>query len=238
MEVLRREFEEAGTLDELKKAARAHEGLKFDSTGLFPENVPVKAFAASERLRDTVFFMSEGRTSNVVSTPTGLYVIKLLERVEPHVPEYQKIAEDVKKRLTGIKSIEAASSAAEEFLKRVLGGEDFEKLAVSEGYKVQRTDYFSRTRGIIPEINAFAGEYPDIFTLHKGSPYLQEVLKANGRFYLVMWKGTREAEEKNLDVVRKTIEANLKASKEEEAVVKWLDELRAGAKIRVYEEML
>lgn len=238
METLRREFEKAEGTEALKKAVKLHNGVKSDLTGLFPENIPVKAFAANEKLRDIVFYMSEGRTSNVIATPEGMYVIKLLKRVEPHTPEYSSIAADVKKRLKEIKSTEAAGKAAEELLKRVLAGEDLEKIASREGYKVKRTDYFSRVRGVIPGINAYARDYPALFTLNKESPYFQEVLKANGKFYLLKWKGSREAPEKNLEVVRESIELNLKAAKEEEAMVNWLEGLRSSAKIRVYEDRM
>lgn len=235
---IERAFKEARTLDELKKAASADKGLKTVTTGLFPEDDKNTVLAANESLKNSIFYLKAGETTQIVDGGDGYYIVRLLEKVDAHVPEYNDIAGKVKERVASIKANERARQKAEELLTRVKGGEDLNAVAKKDNFKLESTGYFSRADGFIPKIGAYAAENDKIFALTEAAPVYPEILGQDGKFYLLRLKGAKEAAEAGLGPMKEELKSRILASKQEEVLSKWLEGLRSKAKIQVHENML
>lgn len=231
-------FKEARTVEELKKAASANKLIKTAETGLFQENDKTQLLATNAALRDAVFFLKAGETSGVVDGQDGYYIIKVLERVDAHVADYKDVAAKVKDRLASIKANEMARKKASDMLAAVKGGEEINAAAKKEGLKVEDSGYFSRVDGVIPKIGVFAAENEKLFGLTPASPYYPEVLEQGGRFYVLKLKDVKEADEAGLGSRQEEIRGRLLAQKQEEVLSKWLEGLRAKAKIQIFDKML
>lgn len=235
---IERAFKEARTVDELKKAATAGKEIKTVTTGLFSEDDKNTALATNESLKNSIFFLKAGETSQIVDGGDGYYIVRLLEKVDAHVPEYNDIAEKVKERVSSIKANERARQKAEELLTRVKGGEDFNAIAKKDNYRLESTGYFSRADGFIPKIGAYAAENALLFALTEAAPVYPEILGQDGKFYLLRLKGAKEAGEAGLGPMKEELKSRILASKQEEVLSKWLEGLRSKAKIQVYENLL
>jgi peptidyl-prolyl cis-trans isomerase D len=231
-------FKEAKTPDELKKAASAGKGIKTVTTGLFSEDDKKTVLATNESLKNSIFFLKAGETTQIVDGGDGYYIVRLLEKVDAHVPDYNEIAERVKERVASIKANERARLKAEELLTRVKGGEDLGAIAKKDNYKLESTGYFSRADGFIPKIGAYAAENDKLFALNEAAPVYTEILGQDGRFYLLRLKGVKEAAEADLGPMKEELKSRILARKQEEVLSKWLEGLRSKAKIQVYENML
>lgn len=231
-------FKEARTVDELKKAASANKDIKTATTGLFSEDDKKTVLATNESLKNSIFFLRAGDTTQIVDGGDGYYIVRLLEKVDAHVPGYDEIAGDVKEKVASIKANERARQKAEEILSRVKGGEDLKNVAKKENYKVESTGYFSRVDGFIPGIGAYAAENDKLFALNEAAPVYPEILGQDGKFYILRLKGVKEAPEEGIAQMKEELKSRILARKQEEVLSKWLDGLRSKASIQVYENML
>ena len=231
-------FKDAKTVEELKKAASANKDIKTATTPMFSEDDKKTPLATNESMRNSIFFLKAGDTTQIVDGGDGYYIVRLLEKVDAHVPEYKDIAASVKERVAGIKANELARQKAEEALTRIKGGTDFKAEAKKDGYKVEASGYFSRADGFIPKIGAYASENDKLFALSEAAPVYPEVLGHEGKFYVLRLKGVKEAPEAGFASMKEEIKSRLLANKQEEVLSKWLEGLRAKAKIQVFDKML
>lgn len=238
LNLLEKPFKEAKNVEELKKAASANKDIKTGETPLFSEEDNNVALVRNETLRDAVFQLKGGEVSRVIDTPEGTYLIKAVERVDAHVPDYAEVAGKVKERLAAEKANEAAKNKAEEMIKKVKGGEDIAQIAKTEKFKVDSTGYFSRSEGFIPKIGAFAGDKEQLFEVKMDKPYYPEVLPHNNKFYVLKLNGIKDPDEAGLEKRKDELKARLLAVKQDEALNKWLLGLRSKAKIKINEQLM
>ncbi|MBI2413206.1 MAG: SurA N-terminal domain-containing protein [Deltaproteobacteria bacterium] len=225
------------TVEEMKKAA-SEAGLKATVTEPFSDADKRIELVSNEMLRDVVFGLRAGEVSPAVETHEGVYVIKAVEKVDSHVPEYKDVSARVKAMLILKKADETAKKKAEELLAKAKGGADLAVAAKAEGVAIEETGLFSKSQGFVPKIGAFSGDKPALFDLTDAAPYYPEVLEANGRYYVLKLKATKEADETAFESMKEPLKARLKAQKQEDAVSAWLKDLRTKAKIKVFEDML
>lgn len=225
------------SVDEMKKAAN-DAGLKATVTEPFSDADKRIELVSNEMLRDVVFGLRAGEVSPAVETHEGVYVIKAVEKVDSHVPEYKDVSARVKAMLILKKADETAKKKAEELLAKAKGGAELAVAAKAEGVAIEETGLFSKSQGFVPKIGAFSGDKPGLFDLTDAAPYYPEVLEANGRYYVLKLKATKEADETAFAAMKEPLKARLISQKQEEAVSAWLKDLRSKAKIKVFEDML
>jgi len=233
---LEKSFKEARSVEELKKAVSMHRGVKSESTGLVSEDDKKSELANNDALRGAAFNLRADEVSNIIQTHSGFYVIKALERVEAHVPDYSGISSMVKDRAASEKAMEGASKKAGEILKKLKGGADFATVARDESYRVEQTGYFTRAQGMIPKPGIFTGDKEKLFDLTAAAPYYGEVIPHDGRFYIMKLRDTKEADEAGLAGMKEEMRSRLMQSRQEAALTKWLTGLKGKAKIKVFEK--
>lgn len=230
-------FREAKTVEELEKDASAHPGVKSGLTPLFSEADDVE-LTNNEMIRDVVFSMKQDEVSRLIETPEGIYVIKMVEKINPHVPEYDAVAGRINQALVERKALEAAGAKAKELLEKAKGGQSLKDVAAKEQFKVERTGYFSRAEGVVPKIGAFVADKPALFELTEGKPVYLEVMIHEGRFYVFSLASAEEAPEAGFAEKKDAITKGLLNQKQEEAINNWFEQRRAKARIKVFEERL
>ncbi len=235
---LSKSFREAKTPDELRKAAAHQKDFKALATDFFAEDDRKSELAGDEILRGSVFQLRAGEVSGPIDAPQGIYVVKVLDRQEAHVPDYNEISKKVKEKLVSAKAEEAAGKNARELLKKAAGDTDINAIAKRENYKVLETGYFSKAEGFIPKLGIYAGDKAKFFELTSSSPYYAEVLPFKDKFYIFKLKSVKEADESGFEEKKADIKSRLLAERQEDALTKWLKELRSKAKIKVYEDKL
>ncbi len=236
-EEVQKKIKEAKTEEELDAIA-SDKKLKAVTTDLFSENDRKVELAKDPELRDTAFFLKEGATSGVIDTDAGFYVIKVLKKVDAHVPAYEEVAEEVKKRLKKEKAKELAKEKAKEIVEKVKGGEDLLEVAQKEGLPVAKTDFFRMVDGFIPGIGVFVGDREELFKLKKDDPFFHKPIEYNDKLYLLKLREAKEADPEGFEKEKKEIKRRLLAQKKDDAVSAWIKELKSKAEIEVNEELL
>ncbi len=231
-------FMAAKSVDDLKKAVSEKPPVKGVLTPLFTDKDSGVAINGNEMVRDIVFTLRQDDVSRILETPEGIYVVKIVEKINPHVPEYDAVASKIKDILTEQKASEKAESTARQYIERLKNGEGFASLARKESLLVHRTGYFSLVNGFIPKIGAFAGDKPEIFTLTAEAPYYKDVLKHDGKFYILRFAADKAAPESGFAQMKDEITKRLLAQKQDKAIEDWFTEKRKHVKVQVFENRL
>ncbi|MBI1911821.1 MAG: SurA N-terminal domain-containing protein [Deltaproteobacteria bacterium] len=229
-------FKLAKSIDEMKKAASA-KNLKFASTDFFTEDDKKVEIVRNEMLRDVVFTLKAGDVSKPIETPEGAFIIKSVEKVDSHVPDYAEIAGKVKDALKAEKAYAEAGKKADELLKRVKGGEDFTNAAKAEKLKVEQTGFFSKAEGFMPKTGIFLGDKEGLLDLTTTAPY-PEALSNNKKYYIFKLNSVKEVDELGLEAKKEEIKGRLLAEKQDEALNVWLKGLREKSKIKIFDNNL
>jgi len=222
---------------DLKEEAQKKK-LKVIETGLFSEKDASIELTKNEELKKTAFSMHAGETSSVIENASGVYIIKILDKKEEHIPTYEEASHSVKIALIKEKAMEKAKESADDVLKRLKQGEDILKLASKENYTVGESGFVTKTEGYISSIGVYVGDKPEIFLLTKDNPYYSQIFPLKDKVLIFKLKDSKEADKAAFDARKADIKNRLLREKQQEALDKWLNELRSKAKIEINREAM
>ena len=237
MESLQTIFDEDRPLDEIKEAA-SKEGARFVTTGYLTENERIDDIARYDRLRQEAFSMETGEVSGILEIPHGVYIVRIIERIDSHLPAYDEVSSDVKVVVKKSKALQQTKEKAEAILKALNEGKDMKAIAGAEGLTLKESGFISKTEGSIPGIGKYIGEKEGLFTLTEESPIYPEPLQYGTTFYLFSLKGSKEADPKLFEATQDELRKRLLTKKQEETITTWITGLRNKATIEVNQEAL
>ncbi|MEK7841934.1 MAG: peptidylprolyl isomerase, partial [Deltaproteobacteria bacterium] len=193
---------------EMKDEA-AKKKLKLIETGPFSERDANIELVRNAELKKTAFSLKAGEISNAVETESSIYIIKILDKKEEHIPGYEEAAASVKTALIKGKANEKAKETADAILKRLKQGEDFQKLASKEGYTTGESGFFTKVEGYIANIGLSVADKPDIFSLAKENPYYSQAIPYGTRFYIFGLKDIKEPDKAEFEAKKIQIKDRL-----------------------------
>ncbi|MBI5559913.1 MAG: SurA N-terminal domain-containing protein [Deltaproteobacteria bacterium] len=225
------------TPTEKLKAEAAKKGVKTVLTGFFTEKDTDNELVRDNKLKESVFAVEEKGTSGILESRNRFYVVKMVEKVEKHIPPFAEVRGDVVKAVKKEGAKKLAGDKAGELLKKAEAGESFSRLAKEGGYTAGKTGFFSLSQGFIPGLGLFVGDREDLFLLKKGSPVYPKVVAHEEDFYIFNLADGKEASEEEFGKKKDEFKENLLARKKEEALKKWLEDLKKSAKVTVNKEL-
>lgn len=232
-------FKKAVTLEELEKTALQHKALvRFRQTGFFQAGDRREVLSGMDALREAAFLLKAGDVSAPTEGPGGLYVIKAIEKKDAQVSDYGAVKSKVRAMLIEEKAWNEAQKGAKEIIARLKNGEDIKKIGAELRYKVMDTGVFGRQEQEIPRAGVKIPDKEAVFSLGPKNPVYPEPVKSDDAYFVFMHRGTVEPDKSGFDAAKEEIRSRLLADKQDKAVEKWLQDLKAKAKIKVYEEML
>jgi len=112
---------------------------------------PVGALGSSQDLHQVVFQLRPGELSAPLQLPQGFVIISLQDVLPAHQGTLAEVHDKVLADYQQDKSLELARAKADDFVKRVQSGEDFDKAAKALDFTVKTPEPFSRT-GTVPDL--------------------------------------------------------------------------------------
>ncbi len=216
---------------ELASYAKEH-GLKVQTTPLFSMDKPIPGVPAGQKVREVLFSLEKGETSDLVEILGKFYIFQVVERKPSHLPELKEVEGKVRKRVIEEKAAQMANEAAERFLAQVRSGADWNKLAKEKGLTAQSTDYFTR-RGPVPNIGYEPGLQEMVFALSEKEPYPKKVYVSGNSSYVVRWEGFKGIDPKEYEKDKDRYKFSLMYLKHNEIFKQWLEALRQKAQIEI-----
>lgn len=151
---------------------------------------------------------------------------------------YEEAASAVKTFLVKERATAKAKEASEAVLKQLKQGEDFQKVASKDGYAKGESGFITKVQGYIASIGLNIGDKPEAFSLNKENPYYSQVVPHGNKFYILKMKEAKEADRAEFEAKKAEIKNRLLQQKQQEALNKWLDELKSKAKIEINKEAM
>ncbi len=191
-----------------------------------------------KELKEAAFTLPKGGVSGIIDVDRGFYILKVIDRVEAHMPEFEEVKEKVREDYTEYMATKLAEEKAEEILKKAMAGEDVKELARKEGLKKGNTVFFSMRDGVIPDLGIFVAQRQAIFTLKKELPLYPEVVRHQDGFYIFWLRDSREPSKEAFEKVEERLRDALLMEKRRERFGQWISGLREKADIEIREELL
>lgn len=152
--------------------------------------------------------------------------------------KYEDAADAAKNALTKEKAYSKAKEAADVVLNRLKHGEDLHKLASKERYKTGESGFITKVQGYIANIELHVGDKPEIFSLNKENPYYDKTVPHGDKFYILKVKEIKEADKAEFEAKKGEIKNRLLQQKQQEALSKWIEDIRSKAKIEINKEAI
>ena len=223
-----------GLLADLKKkddyAKLAKElGATLKETGLFAENDPIPGIGWSPQIAGLLSKSNVGKYLNPVQIDKFIYVLKVKERKEPYIPEFDAAKDKIKETYTKEESKRIAQEKIKAALDKLKSSAalkpktaDFEQTAKLFGLKTGSTGFF-KFGSYIEAIGASDNFFTSAQKLKDGE--FSEIIEMPAAFYIVKIKEIKPIDEKKFSTEKDSFNQKVLLQKKQEYFTVFLEEL-------------
>ncbi len=214
-------------------------GLSPLKSGLFARREPIGGLGNAVELNTQAFSVSEGKMIKPLKIGSKVVVAQVVERKPSYIPELEQVRTKVEEKVRLQGAMEMAQQQAALALEALQDGAAIADVA-SNTIKLAQTGLFSRNLGgFIPGIGAHEELTEAAFSLSIKEPLAPKVYSQDNIFYVVKLKEIQPADPSALSQEESdALEALVRQRKEEEALQKILDTMRADANITIAPSIL
>ena len=212
-------------------AAAASLGVKVTDTPLFTAAAPASQLAGEPEVAKRAFALKQGELGGPVETKKGIYILKVKELKPAAVPPLSQVKSKVEEGARDEKAKMLAKQKAEQAVA--------ELAKAAPGLKLQETgDFAFSPKGDIPKIGASPMAMEAAFALTAAAPVFKAPVQAGDRWIAAKLKSRTETNKEAFPQEKEKIKQALLPKKQQEALDKWLTELRGKAKIEINPALL
>ena len=182
---------------------------------------------------NTAFTLQDNIVSAPVNTFEASFLIKVIERKPPFIPQLQAVREEVKEAFMENRHREVTQAKFEILGKQLAKNPDLEQIAAANSLEVDTTPYFSQVDSI-PGVGDIKSIKNTIFQLKPGEAAAGESPR---NYYLIKVTDLQKADEPT----KKELEETYKQLKTEKANIvfrNWMDQAKAEARVMVDKTLL
>jgi peptidyl-prolyl cis-trans isomerase D len=133
---------QASTLSGLSKEV----GIPLQQTELVDQDTTFfPGIGSVSRFREELIDLEEGNTSELLETPNLLAIMKVLKRVETHIPPLEEVKAKVVQEVKREKALVLAKKEAEAISQKSDSLENMKKTAEEKGYEIKTPEPFTHT---------------------------------------------------------------------------------------------
>jgi peptidyl-prolyl cis-trans isomerase D len=229
----------AGSLDKFSQ----NSDITVEQTDFFPRKSPEKSgskasIASDSSFLDAAFSLNKGELSSLIETPLGYAIIFAADKKEPEIASYEDVKQQVREDFISTKSEAMAKESAEALLSVLKKGEstNFASSAAEFSLPVKTSDYL--TRDAAPGSSLPAQIVNMGFELSDAIPYPEEVVYADGMFYVFRVLGKREPSTDLFSKQENEFKTELLDRKKSALLASWIANLRDKAEIEINQQFL
>ena len=204
-----------------------HNEIELESTEFFTQKRPGAVFGSDPELLKTIFALNSGELSSLLKVPQGVLIAEALDKKAPYVPGLEEVEKEAKSDYVLEKAVDLCRAKAEDLLEAAK--KDGLDHACKEGsYEIRHTGLFKRTdrtaKDKLPLNVVQAG-----LSLHQGKIYPDEPAESGDRFYVLAFKGQKDADMTSFPEQKDAIIKDLLNQKRQTLFEDWLKHLRDKA---------
>ncbi|MFA5156953.1 MAG: SurA N-terminal domain-containing protein [Candidatus Omnitrophota bacterium] len=208
-------------------------GLEIKETGLFAETSPIPGMGWLPQVTELLFKIKVGQFLPPVKADNTYYLIRLKERKDPYIPEFDKIKEKVKEALIKQKSTAIAKekiNGCYEKLKQEYAANpasaDFNRAAAEFGLKSDVTAMF-KYESYIEGIGASDAFWIYTKSLKENEP--SKVISLPSGFYIIKIKSRLPVDENKFKEESAEFEKKLLSQKQQERFTAFIEESKKNS---------
>jgi peptidyl-prolyl cis-trans isomerase D len=222
--------------EDLINAAKER-NMKILTTDFFSNKGPIKGINNPSEFASVAFNLSDKEISNVQEFENGYYILQLVDKIQPKIPEFDKVKEKVKLDLIKEKQDEKAKADSETLLAVLKSGKTMQIESKKFNLTPKTTGFFKRN-GSIPEIG-FEREIAEAaFQLTDKNQFPKNVIKGSKGYYVIQFKDRKISDPKNFAKEKEDIMNRLLAQKKSSIFDALLAQIKSKSEITIKEGFL
>ncbi|MDH4204497.1 MAG: peptidyl-prolyl cis-trans isomerase, partial [Desulfobacteraceae bacterium] len=183
------------------------------------------------------FNLLDKEISNVQEFENGYYILQLVDKIQPKIPEFDKVKEKVKLELIKEKQGEKAKADSETLLAALKSVKTMHTESKKFNLTPKTTGFFKRN-GSIPEIG-FERDIAEVaFQLTDKKQFPENVIKGSKGYYVIQFKDRKISDPENFSKEKEEIKNRLLAQKKSSIFDALLAQIKSRSEITIKEGFL
>ena len=215
----------------------AEHNLKIQTTEFFTQKNPPREIKSAARFAAAAFNMPVNELSAVQDFADGYYLLEVVDKAQPQIPELKTVEEKVRNDLIKEKQDQRARDEANLLLTELKNGQPL--VGVSQKLKIpaKQTGFFKRNSSI-PKIGAESAIARIAFKLSDENKLPEEIIKGQKGYYVISFRKRQEPSLEGFEKEKEAIRDQLLQQKTIKTVDAWLTRLRSESEISIEEGLL
>jgi peptidyl-prolyl cis-trans isomerase D len=222
--------------EELLNAAKER-NLKILTTDFFSSNGPQKGIDNPSKFASIAFNLLVMEISDIQEFEKGYYILQVVDKIPPKIPEFDKIKENVKTDLVKEKQEEKAKADSTAFIAALKNGKTMGTESKHFNLTPKTTGFFKRN-GSIPNIGFERDIAEAAFQLTSENKLPENVLKSAKGYYVIQFKDRKIPETDAFDKEKEEIKKRLFAQKKSRILDAMLAQIKSRSDISIKEGFL
>ena len=225
----------AGT--EFAKLAQEN-GVSAKETKLFAVGETLPEFGQNQEIYKIAFGLGAKDISQIVEVNNAYVFLRLKQRKEPAVPPLESVKDQVEKGAKEAKAYELMLQKGNSLLAQLKKEKDLAKLAAANDLKVEDTGWFQRNAPQLPKIGDLAelrGSGPSLSAQH---PIADKLYTQKDAAYILALKESQPADMVQFEKEKVLLKKQAIIENRQRALAKYLESLKAKAKIKFNNDFL
>jgi peptidyl-prolyl cis-trans isomerase D len=207
-------------------------GLQLITTRLFSRGERLPEVGNAEEFYDKAFSLPVKEISPPIQGPEAYYLMRVSQRREPVVPSFDSVRARIEADLKNKKAFELALQKANDLLTQLKKEKDFTRFTSQQGLKVEETGWFPRNAVQLPKVGGLQDLKSGGIVVSRYQPLADRVYTQSDAAYLFYLKGSKEADMESFEKDKGRLRAQALSQKQSNAVQKFIDSLKARARIK------
>jgi len=228
--------DEAVDGEDLINAAKER-NMKILTTDFFSSKGPIKGINNPSEFASVAFNLFDKEISNVQEFEDGYYILQLIDKIQPKIPEFDEVKEKVKLDLIKEKQDEKAKADSEALLAALKSGKTMPAESKKYNLTPETTGFFKRS-GSIPEIG-YEREIAEVaFQLTGKKQFPENVIKGSKGYYVIQFKDKKISDPENFSKEKEEIKNRLLVQKKSSIFDALLAQIKSKSEITIKEGFL
>jgi peptidyl-prolyl cis-trans isomerase D len=181
----------------------------------------------------SAFSLGAKEISPIISGNANYYLLRIKERKEPAVPPLENVRAQIEKGLKESKAYDLALQKGNGLLDQLKKEKDIAKLAAAQNMKLDETGWFARSAPRLPKIGEIADLRAGGLPLSALKPFPDKLYTQKDAAFLVAFKDSQPANMEQFEKEKENLKKQALAENRQRALIKFLESLKAKAKINV-----
>lgn len=232
-----RDREKALSGTELSKVAE-ESGVKMTVSNWLAAGETLPEIGENQEFYKNAFALAPKDVSPVIEGKNGYYLIRLKARQEPATPPLDSVRDQIEKNLKESKAYELASQKGNSLLEQLKKEKDISKLAQTGDLKIEETGWFPRSSQQLPKIGELAELKGGPISLSAQKPIPERLYTQKDAVYVLTFKDSQPADMAQFEKDKATLVKQAQGEARQRVLVKFLDNLKAKAKVKINDAFL